>query len=250
MARQDKPPGMGRNPKEIHQVKSRRFLYIFIIAAAAVFRANAQEDIFYRLELGAGLGAGFGLNDVNSKFYGNTNLAGALIARFPLNPRMAIKAIAGYNRVSGTTVGIDDFYPADPDKSGTERLAYDVKGHIIDVCALYELHFLAYGWEKGFQSHSRVTPYIQFGMGLTYGTAGKAFTVNFPIGVGLKWKVRERLNLGLDWTFHFTPSDKLDGLQAPLGIKSSEFRNKDHYCLTLLTLTYDLSPQCPTCNKN
>lgn len=231
-------------------MKSRRFLYIFIIAAAAAFRASAQDDVFYRLELGGGFGAGFGMNDFNTSFYGKTNLAGALVARFPLNPRMAVKAMAGYNRLSASTAGIDDFYPADPDKAGTERLLQEVNGHIIDVCALYELHFLPYGWGKGYQGHRRLTPYIQFGIGLTYGTAGKAFTANIPVGVGLKWKVRERLNLGLDWTFHFTPSDKLDGLQAPHGIKSSEFRNKDHYCLTLVTLTYDLSPKCPTCNKN
>lgn len=231
-------------------MKHLRLLYILIFIAVAAFNAKAQEDVFYRLELGAGIGAGFSMNDVNTKFYGKTNLAAALVARFPLNQRMAIKAMAGYNKVSGTTVGLDDFYPADPNKSGADRLAAEVKGHIIDLCAIYELHFLPYGWQKGYQNHSRVTPYLQFGFGLTYGTAGKAFTANFPVGVGLKWKVRERLNLGLDWTFHFTPSDKLDGLQAPHGIKSSEFRNKDHYNLTVLTLTYDLSPRCPTCNKN
>ena len=27
------------------------------------------------------------------------------------------------------------------------------------------------------------------------------------------------------------------------------FRNKDHYVTLLLTLTYDLNPRCPTCNK-
>lgn len=231
-------------------MKNIKFIYIIVMALSVFGKAGAQDDVFYRLELGAGVGAGFSLCDVNTKFYGNTNLAGALVARFPLNARMAMKAMVGYNRLTGSTVGMDDFYPADPDKAGTERLQYEAKGHIVDACALYELHFLPYGWARGYQNFKRITPYIQFGMGLTYGTAGKAFTVNFPVGVGIKWKVRERLNLGLDWTFHFTPSDKLDGLQAPHGIKSSEFRNKDHYNLTVLTLTYDLSPKCPTCNKN
>ncbi len=50
---------------------------------------------------------------------------------------------------------------------------------------------------------------------------------------------------GDDLTF----SDRLEGLEAPKGIKSEMFRNKDHYGLTLVTLTYDISPRCPACNK-
>ena len=88
------------------------------------------------------------------------------------------------------------------------------------------------------------------GFGLTDGKAGKAFTANIPLGVGVKYKVAERLNLGLDWLVHFTLSDKLDGLEAPLGINSSGFRNKDHYSALSLTLTYDLNPRCPTCNRD
>lgn len=49
---------------------------------------------------------------------------------------------------------------------------------------------------------------------------------------------------------HFTFSDKLDNLEAPHGIKSSGMRNKDHFSVTMLTLTYDLAPKCPTCNKD
>ena len=71
-----------------------------------------------------------------------------------------------------------------------------------------------------------------------------------PLGAGLKYKIGERLNLGLSWTVHFSLSDKLDGLEAPLGIPSEGFRNKDHYSALKLTLTYDLNPRCPTCNRD
>ena len=118
-----------------------------------------------------------------------------------------------------------------------------------DLSALYELHFLPYGYERGYQGYCRLVPYIQIGLGVSYGKAGKAFTMNLPVGIGAKYKIGPRLNLGLDGIAHFTLSDKLDGLEAPLGIKSSMFRNKDHYVTLLLTLTYDLNPRCPTCNK-
>lgn len=210
----------------------------------------AQDDVVYRLELGGGIGAGFSLNDINSKFYGNTNLAANFTARFPINPRMAIKANFDICNLKGSTNNLDDFYPADLSQPGSERLPYSMKGSIYDLNFLYELHFLPYGWEKGYKGYRRITPYLQTGIGLAYGTSGKTITASIPIGVGIKWKIKNRMNLGVDWRFHFTPSDKLDGLEAPHGIRSSEFRNKDHYGLTLLTFTYDLSPKCPTCNKD
>lgn len=228
----------------------KRLVLILILAFVAIARLQAQEDTFYRLELGGGLGMDFSLNDYNSRFYGSPGVGISGVARFPLNPRSAIKARLGYQTLSGSTENVDDFYPANPSLSGEERLRSKLSGGIVDAAGMFELHFLPYGWVQGYQGYKRWTPYIQVGLGFSYATPGKTFCANIPLGVGVKWKIRERLNLSLDWTFHFTASDNLDGLEAPHGIKSSEFRNKDHYSLTLVSLTYDLSPRCPTCNKD
>ena len=227
----------------------RKVLILSFLVAAAL-GVHAQEDTFYRLELGGGIGAGFSLNDYNSRFFGSPGVGLSGVARFPLNPRSAIKTRLGFQTLSGNAANVDDFYPANPDQSGEERLARKMSGAIIDAAGMFELHFLPYGWVQGYQGYKRLTPYVQFGLGFSYATPGKTFCANIPLGVGVKWKVRERLNLSLDWTFHFTASDNLDGLSAPHGINSSEFRNKDHYSLTLVSLTYDLSPRCPTCNKD
>lgn len=216
------------------------------MTAAAVSVKAQQEEILYRLELGAGVGMSRTFTDVKDKF----GLAGAVIARFPLNPRMAVKTQFTYDQMKGGTQGIRNFYPADPNAVSADRLDYSVSSGIYDISALYELHFLPYGYFRDFRGHFRLVPYLQIGLGLTYGAAGKAFSVNLPVGVGIKYKVAQRLNLGLDWLVHFTLSDKLDGLEAPLGITSSGFRNKDHYSALTLTLTYDLNPRCPTCNKS
>lgn len=205
-----------------------------------------QDEILYRLELGAGVGGGFTVTDVK----GQVGLVGSAIARFPLNPRMAVKTMFTYAQIKGSTDDVSAFYPANPNVSGTERLSYSVSDGIYDLSGLFELHFLPYGYFKGYQGYHRIVPYIQAGFGLCYGAAGKAFTANIPLGLGVKYKVGERLNLGLDWLFHFSLSDKLDGLEAPFGIKSEGFRNKDHYMSLMLTLTYDLNPKCPTCNRD
>lgn len=219
-----------------------------LIALIACFHAaKAQQDeTVYRLELGGGIGMGVQFTDVNSK----AGLAGTAVARFPLNPRMAIKGQFTYNSIKGSTSNSGPFLPSDPNASGQERLNYSVSDGICDLSALYELHFLPYGYIRDYKGYSRLTPYIQMGFGLTYGLAGKSFTANIPLGVGLKYKIGPRLNLGLDWLVHFSLSDKLDGLNAPLGIQSTGFRNKDHYSALTLTLTYDLNPRCPTCNRD
>ena len=212
----------------------------------ALTASGQNDETLYRLELGGGLGFGTGHTDLTGKWAADM----AAIARFPLSPRMAVKTQLSYLNLKGSTEGQKNFYPALPDTPGTDRLAYSVSDAVIDASALYELHFLPYGYLRDYKGHCRLVPYLQMGFGLTYGKAGKAFTANIPLGVGVKYKVAERLNLGLDWLVHFTLSDKLDGLEAPLGISSSGFRNKDHYSALSLTLTYDLNPRCPTCNRD
>lgn len=225
-------------------------LMAVLLFAASATGSRAQEETVYRMEAGAGVGMSFGLTDVNARFYGNAGLAGTAVLRFLLNPRMAVKTTLSCGRLNGSTTGINDFYPAQPGQAGTERLDFKADAGIYDLCAMYELNFLPYGYERGYQGFHRLVPYIQIGLGVTYADAGRTVTPNLPVGVGVKYKIGPRLNVGLDWRMHFTPSDKLEGLEAPLGIKSAGFRNKDHYSLTLLTLTYDISPRCPTCNKD
>ena len=227
-----------------------RTLLLMLLLLSPLGAQAQDEETEYRMEWGVGFGTSFGLTDVNSKFFGGSHVAGELLARFPLNPRMAIKAQLGAGGLRGNTVNVDNFYPADPNVSGPTELQYTCKGAIFDLSALYELHFLPYGFQQDFREFKRIVPYVQMGLGLTYGTPGNAFTLNIPIGAGVKFKVSRRINLGLEWRMHFTPSDKLDGLNAPLGIKSGGFRNKDHYSFTQLTITYDLSPRCPTCNRD
>lgn len=221
-------------------------LLLLLLPLFALSASGQNDETLYRLELGGGIGFGTGHTDLKGKWAADM----AAIARFPLNPRMAVKTQLSYLNLKGSTEGQKNFYPALPDTPGTDRLAYSVSDAVIDASALYELHFLPYGYLRDYKGHCRLVPYLQMGFGLTYGKAGKAFTANIPLGVGVKYKVAERLNLGLDWLVHFTLSDKLDGLEAPLGISSSGFRNKDHYSALSLTLTYDLNPRCPTCNRD
>ena len=195
------------------QVRIMRLL-LCLFCAMTFMGAAAQDETEYRMEVGAAAGGSFGLNDANSSFFGQPNVAAVI----------------------GT--------------AGAERLKYNFSGGIADLNVLYELHFLPYGYKEGYLKHKRLVPYVQFGIGASFSTVDNDFTPNIPIGFGLKYKLAERINLGFDWQMHFTISDKLDGLEAPQGIKSTGFKNKDHYHTAFITLTYSFAPKCATCNKD
>ena len=151
--------------------------------------------------------------------------------------------------MAGDTRGFDKTYP------GVEDASF--KRTLIDLGAQFEYNFLPYGTGLGFRGGYRFTPYLLGGMGFTYAIPPEkgVFTVNFPIGIGVKYKLSRRLNIGAEFTMRFSMSDKLDvtnkeGLQLedPYQIKGKGLKNKDSYAFTMLFLTYDLFPKCKECN--
>ncbi|MCR4769852.1 MAG: DUF6089 family protein [Bacteroidaceae bacterium] len=204
---------------------------------------HAQE-LEYKYELGAMLGTGFYLGDANySSLYKNSNMAVSLLGRYNLNPRMALKADLAYTTISGNAANLANKYP------DIEGQKWDFSNGLIDASCMYEINFWGYGTGRSYKGTHRLVPYIAAGLGFTY--AGEdVFTANIPIGFGVKFKVRDRLNLGLDWAMHFSLSDKLDGISEPYSIKSGFLKNKDSYCTTMLYLSYDLCPKYRKCNND
>jgi trk system potassium uptake protein TrkA len=79
-------------------------------------------------------------------------------------------------------------------------------------------------------------------------TAESVVALQVPIGVGVKYKLAQRLNLTAELLMHITGSDKLDGIADPYGIKSTGmFKNTDCFTTLQVSLTYDLWARCKTC---
>ena len=77
-----------------------------------------------------------------------------------------------------------------------------------------------------------------------------AFAPNIPVGVGVKYRYKDRYNISLDWQMHFSMTDELDGIKDPYGISSSGiFKNTDCYSILTLAFTYSFSEKCRTCHK-
>ena len=217
------------------------------------------EDLEYMMDIGAALGTCFYMGDGNSTPYAHMGFMGGITARRILNPRMAVKMNIAMGHLSGST---DGFIPLDP-LSGTAEggipVKVDFSRNVLDIGAQFELNFWGFGMGGGYKGLSRITPYILAGMGLTVGMGGGASACGalcLPVGVGVKYKLKPRLNLGFEWTMRFTTSDRLDAtpegttqLVHPYGIKSVGLKNKDCYNFTMVYLTYEFMPKLRKCNN-
>ena len=219
------------------------------------FAAKAEEEVEYKMDMGAALGGGCYFGDAKG---GGLNMMGAVTARRILNARMAVKANIAFGHLHGKT---DGFIPTDAYSETPEGgLPTTVKfsRNVLDLGAQFELNFWGFGTGLGYKGNSRITPYILAGAGITIGMGGGAGAcggLNIPVGLGVKYKLKPRVNVGFEWTMRFSSTDKLDAtptgtqLKDPYGVKSGMFKNKDCYSFAMFFITYDMFPKYRKCNN-
>lgn len=218
-----------------------------MLCLAGVVRADNLE---YRYEVGVMVGGSSYYGDANySSLMNNLNLMGGVVGRYNINPRFAVKGSFAVAGISGSTANFDNRFPGGD---------VDFKRTLYDFGAQFECHFFAYGDGSGYNRSHRLSPYIFAGAGLTFAPepADNVFAMNLPVGLGVKYKIAPRINVGCELSFRFTLSDALDVtketapvLSDPYGIKSGGAKNKDSYSFLSLSVTYDLSPKYRKCNN-
>lgn len=206
-------------------------------------KAHAQED--YRFDIGAGIGMTGYLGDANTaNLWRNPGFDGELLFRYIVNPRWGLKTNFYVGTLRGNTEQMTNVMP------GGEN--YKFSTTVFELGELAEFNFFNYGIGETYRKLKRFTPYIAAGLGFNYwsvqGTSGFAF--NIPMGLGVKYKVSERVNLGLEFLMKKVFTDKLDGpqLDDPYQIKSSFIKNTDWYSTLTFTVTYEFSKRCAVCH--
>lgn len=246
MARQNKP--------------SYYWLVTFFLSILLVLTARAQDDVLeYKMDFGVGVGPCFYMGDANSTPFANSSVMVGLMARRLFNERMALKFDLAYGNVRGTSDGV--YIPFDPESltpEGIVPVKVDFSRSVVDLGAQFELNLFGFGMGQSYKGTKRITPYFLAGLGMTLvagGGVGASAALNIPVGVGVKYKVKPRLNVGAEWTFRFTTTDRLDlsaeheQLDDPYGINSGFLKSKDTYSFFMLFLTYDLFPKYRKCNN-
>ncbi|MCR4995296.1 MAG: DUF6089 family protein [Bacteroidales bacterium] len=239
-----------------------RRLHILLTAVLLSISAKAQvgDLLDYQQEIGGGLGISSYIGDAGGGLTKNPGFMGTLIWRRNYNPRMSVKTNLAFGHISGDSKGI--FIPENPlsqtPEGGTRAHTIRFSRQLLDLGAQFEFNFLGYGIGAAYKGVKRWTPYLLGGAEITLAMGGGAPTAGaftIPLGAGFRYKIKPRLNIGLEWSINFTTTDRLDDandpthLRDPYGVESGTFKNKDCYMKTFIFLTYDIAPKYRKCNN-
>ncbi len=282
----------------------------FVLALAtllllSVNTAKAQwEAIVQEGEIGVSLGAAHYFGDLNTNVSLNRpKIAGGIFFRKQFGNYTALRVAAHFAKL-----GYSDTYNKDNEYQQRRNLSFNT--NIFELSLQGDFNF--YKFIAG-DPYSRFTPYITLGVGVfgfdpyayyqgqkvflrPLGTEGQGYaaypnrkpysTMSFfvPLGVGVKYGLTERFNIGFEVTHRFTGTDYLDdvsttfvnpaifpnlpdgsrSLAAILSDRSTETgepigfingterqrgypKQKDQYVLAELTFSFNLtSYRCPT----
>ena len=210
-------------------------------------QATAQPET-YRWDIGASLGMAGYLGDANdSRLFSHPSLGAAVSLRYLINTRFALRALLNYTSLSGNTADMDNVIP------GLRDEPYSFKSSLTDFQVRGEYNFFAYGIGESYKQLRRVSPYLALGVGLSLascdGTTSAALSI--PMAVGVKYKVRPRLNVGIEFSMTKLLGDRADGptLDDPYLIKSSFLKNTDWYSMLSLSISYEFGERCIACNR-
>lgn len=226
----------------------RRICYYIVLLAGICTGIHAQE---YKYEIGGMAGGSFYMGDVNKNtFFKGMQPAFGIIFRYNPNFRWAFKSDLLWGGVSGTTEGLKNVFP--------EGRQGSFNRNFIELGGQMEFNFFPYSDKFAYQNAKRFSPYVFIGVGFTVAPGGNKtfFGPNIPLGVGIKYKITNRVNLGGEFSFRKLFGDGLDTtdetnlfLNDPYGMKSSMMKNKDWYSCLLLTVTWDFGPRNRPCNS-
>lgn len=227
------------------------FLIIVCLFYSSCNELKAQDD--YKYEIGGMAGTSFYMGDANkSKLYQNLGLSIGAVFRYNIDLRWSVKNNFVVGKVSGDTRDSGNKFPFGVEASFS-RMFYELGSQI-------EFNFFNYSDKYAYLGTRRISPYVFTGIGITLGSGEKSFLdANIPLGIGVKYKIKDRLNLGFEFSFRKLFSDSFDvtkrgdgfDLDAPYKIEGSIFKNNDWYSLTMISLTWDFGVRvCPCLNAD
>ena len=221
----------------------KKLLAIFVaLLIGSISCLSAQEET-YRFDLGAQAGVSGYIGDASSNIFAHPGFVGGVSFRYLPDVRWALRTVFNAMSLSGNTADMDDVLPG-----GAQ---YSFKSTVFDLGERIEFNFFAYGIGETYKKLRRWTPYLTAGVGFTLAScSGQTnFGFNIPMGAGFKYKIKERLNLGIEFTMTKVFSDHVDGVLSDLyQIKSSFLKNTDWYSNISVSLTYEFGKRCSTCH--
>ena len=220
-------------------------LLLSALRCGAQDAAVAQPEA-YKFDIGAGLGMTGYLGDLNSSsLFSHPGFGGNLSFRYLANTRLAIRGVLSMASLSGSSADMENAMPL-PEP-------IDFKSTLYDLSVRGEFNFFNYGIGETYKRLRRISPYLALGIGVSMASGSGENAVGFtiPMAVGVKFKLKPRLNLGLEFSMTKIFSDKVDSplLDDPYMIKSSFLKNTDWCSALTLSISYEFGKRCVACNR-
>ncbi|MDE6277032.1 MAG: porin family protein [Muribaculaceae bacterium] len=220
-----------------------RLLCVILIASAAQ-NAGAQEAK-YKFDLGASLGMSGYIGEANSSnIFRKPGFEGEASFRYLPDTRWAVRGVFSTFGLKGSTEGMKDYLPG--------GAVYSFTSQAYELSVRGEFNFFPYGIGETYKRLRRWTPYLTLGLGGALSTSGGkasgAFTI--PMGMGVKFKLNERVNLLAEFTMTKAFSDKMDGptLNDLNLIKTAFYKSTDWYSRLNVGVSFEFGERCETCH--
>lgn len=221
-------------------------LALSLLAGADAARAQAvAPSAPYKFDLGVQLGMSGYIGEANgSNIFKHPGFDGEVSFRYLPDTRWALRGVFSTFGLSGSTTDVANVLP--------DGAVYDFTSTVYDLSARAEFNFFPYGIGESYKRLRRWTPYLTLGVGVAMASSGgnTAVAPTIPMGLGVKYKLSQRWNLGLEFTMTKAFSDKFDGpaLNDLNHIKTAFYKNTDWYSRLTVGISYEFGKRCETCH--
>lgn len=223
-------------------------LIAFMVVMAVVMpqSSHAQDVESYKYDIGGAIGFSGYLGDANeSNLLKHPGFSMAAVGHYLIDSRWSLRAQLGYRTLSGNTADFENKLPGGAN--------YKFTASVYDLGVRGEVNFFGYGIGETYKRLRRWTPYLGLGLGVSVSACGgkTAAGLNIPMAVGVRYKLKPRVNLFAEFVMTKTFSDKIDGPQLNdlYQIKSSFIKNTDWYSDFLVGITFEFGPRCTVCHR-
>ena len=214
-----------------------------MMAFLGVTKSSAQV-IPYKFSIGADLGMSGYAGDASSTLFRRPGLAFDGLFRYQYDARWQFGGNLSFLTLSGNTEDMDGVRPG--------GIEYKFNSIVFDLNGRVDFHFFAYGIGETYKSLKRWSPYLTAGIGVSLAACSGNIAVgpNIPLGIGVRYKPSERLNLFTEFSVTKVFNDHIDGpdLSDLNQIKSSFIKNNDWYSRIVVGFTYEFGKRCETCH--
>lgn len=222
------------------------FLLTLLMLALGAQPLRADEPESYKFDFGAGVGMSGYLGDANqSNMLKHIGFDGNVSFRWLANNRFAVRGMLNVLTLSGNTADFDNVLPG--------GVNYSFKSTVFDLGARAEFNFFPFGIGETYKKLRRWTPYLALGLGCAVASSGGSTSaaLSLPMGVGVKFKVRPRFNMAVEFDMTKVFGDHVDGseLSDLYTIKSSFLKNTDWFSTFGISFSYEFGPRCVVCHR-